>query len=217
MLRHLLLNPSGFLRHLLHGTLRALQAYGLPGGITAVALIALLAVARAQALRRRHAQMSDGARQVTILAPPQASPEGGQVLWANLTGLLRSPWRRLLSGQPHVAWEFRWTPDGARISLWLPSSIPPGLAEHAIAAAWPGAVTATAPAGPPLPDGAIAEAGALMLGRPDHYPIRFQHDADPLRALFAAAEGLSPGDVAAWQVLARPVAGARLLAARRAA
>jgi hypothetical protein len=217
VLRHLLLNPSGSLSHLLHESLRVLQAYGLPAGITAVTLIALLAVARAQVVRRRQARLADGARQVTILAPPQASPEGGQVLWANLTGLLRPPWRRLLSGQPHLAWELRWTPDGARISLWLPSSIPPGLAEHAIAAAWPGAVTATGPASPPLPDGAVAEAGALMLGRPDHYPIRSQHDADPLRALFAAAEGLSPGDVAAWQVLARPVAGTRLLAARRAA
>jgi hypothetical protein len=217
MLRHLLLNPSGFLGGILREAVRALQAYGLPGAITALILITLLAVARAQASHRRHARMADGARQVTILAPPQASPEGGLVLWANLTGLLRPPWRRLLSGQPHLAWELRWTPDGARISLWLPSSVPPGLAEHAIAAAWPGAVTTTGPASPPLPDGAVAEAGTLILGRPDHYPIRSQHDADPLRALFAAAEGLSPGDVAAWQVLARPVAGTRLLAARRAA
>ena len=217
MLRRLLLNPSGFLSHIRHEALGALHAYGLPGAIIAVTLMVLLAVARAQVSRRRHARMADGARQVTILAPPQASPEGGLVLWANLTGLLRPPWRRLLSGQPHVGWEFRWTADGARISLWLPSSIPPGLAEHAIAAAWPGAITATAPADPLLPGSATAEAGALTLARPDHYPIRSQHDADPLRALFAAAEGLSAGDVAAWQVLARPVAGTRLLAARRAA
>jgi hypothetical protein len=217
VLRHLLLDPSGSLGRLLHSALRALQAYGLPGGVAVVALITLLVAARAQVTRRRNALMADGARQVTILAPPQASPEGGRVLWANLTGLLRSPWRRLLSGQPHVAWQYRWTPDGAVISLWLPSTIPPGLAEHAITAAWPGAVTTTAPARPPLPEGLAAEAGSLMLGRPDHYPIRSEHDADPLRALFAAAEGLSAGDVAAWQVLARPVAGPRLLAARRAA
>jgi hypothetical protein len=122
MLRHLLLNPSGFLGGILREAVRALQAYGLPGAITALILITLLAVARAQASHRRHARMADGARQVTILAPPQASPEGGLVLWANLTGLLRPPWRRLLSGQPHLAWELRWTPDGARISLWLPGS-----------------------------------------------------------------------------------------------
>jgi len=217
MLRRLLLSQSGFSRQFLHRVLHDLAAIGAPAAVTAAVLIAVLVTARVVAGRRRRARMAEGARQVTILAPPQASPEGGQVLWANLTGLLRSPWRRLLSGQPHLAWEFRWTPDGARISLWLPGGIPPGLAEHAIAAAWPGAVTATEPAAPMLPGGATAEAGVLMLGRPDHYPIRSQHDADPLRALFAAAEGLSPGDTAVWQVLARPVAGPRLLRARRAA
>ena len=217
MLRHLLVNPSGFSRQFLHRALHDLTAAGIPAAVAAVALITVLVTARALTVRRRHARMAEGARQVTILAPPQASPEGGQVLWANLTGLLRSPWRRLLSGQPHLAFEYRWTPDGAQISLWLPGRIPPGLAEHAIAAAWPGAVTSTGPATPPLSGGTATEGGVLMLGRPDHYPIRSQHDADPLRALFAAAEGLSPGDTAIWQVLARPVAGPRLLQARRAA
>lgn len=217
MLRHLLLNPSGFSLQLLRSAWHDMAAAGVPAVATAAVLAAALITARVLIVRRRRARMARGARQVTILAPPQASPEGGQVLWANLTGLLRSPWRRLVSGQPHLAWEFRWTPEGARISVWLPGGIPPGLAEQAITAAWPGAVTTTEPAAPPLPWGGVSEAGMLMLGRPDHYPIRFQHDADPLRALFSAAEGLSPGDTVVWQVLARPVAGLRLLSARRAA
>ena len=37
------------------------------------------------------------------------------------------------------------------IRLWVPGTIPPGLIERAVEAAWPGAHTVTAPAGPPLP------------------------------------------------------------------
>ena len=40
------------------------------------------------------------------------------------------------------------------IRLWVPGTIPPGLIERAVEAAWPGAHTVTAPASPPLPPGA---------------------------------------------------------------
>jgi hypothetical protein len=217
MLRHLLLNPSGFVRHLLHQAGHLLADLAVYAALPGATLAASLLVARLVIGRQRQARSAAGQRQVTILAPPQVSPEGGQVLWANLTGLLRSPWRRLTSGQPHLGFEYCWTPAGARISLWVPGTIPPGLVERAAEAAWPGALTRTSPARPPVPPGAAIEAGLLRLARPDHYPLRSDHDADPLRALFAAAEGLAAGETALWQVLARPVAGPRLLRARRAA
>jgi Helicase HerA, central domain/TraM recognition site of TraD and TraG len=217
MLRHLLLSPPGFTRQFLRRALHDLAAAGLRAVPALVLLAGAVLAARELITRHRHARLAAGARQVTILAPPAASPEGGRVLWANLTGLLRPPWRRLLSGQPHLAFEYAWSQAGAQITLWLPAAIPPGLAERAAEAAWPGALTRAGPAAPPVPAGSAAEAGVLRLARPDHYPIRSEHDADPLRAVFAAAEGLGEGETALLQVLARPVAGPRLLHARRAA
>ncbi len=182
----------------------------------AAAVIAA-AAGRAWLLRRRHARLARDARLVTLLPPPEVDPAGGQALWSNLTGLLRPPWRRLLDGQPHLAFEYAWSPAGVRISLWVPGTIPPGLIERAAEAAWPGTRTQVTPAAPPIAAGACAEAGQLRLSRPDHYPLRSDHDADPLRALFAAGAVLAAGDSALVQVLARPVTGRRLLLARRAA
>ena len=59
-------------------------------------------------------------------APAEVGPDGGQALWSNLTGLLRPPWRRLLSGPAAPGVRVRLDPAGARISLWVPATIPPG-------------------------------------------------------------------------------------------
>ena len=100
----------------------------------------------------------------------------------------------------------------------MPGTIPPGLIERAVEAAWPGAHTVTAPAGPPLPPGAAVAGGTLRLARPDILPLSTGHDPEaPLRALAGAAAGLADGEHAVLQVLARPVTGARLRKARRAA
>ena len=52
---------------------------------------------RAYLRRRQHAAFAEAARQVTILAPPQAGPAGAAALWGHLTGLLRPPWARLVA------------------------------------------------------------------------------------------------------------------------
>jgi hypothetical protein len=104
------------------------------------------------------------------------------------------------------------------IRLWVPGTIPPGLAERAIEAAWPGAHTVTAPASAPLPPGAAVAGGALRLARAEILPLSTAHNLDaPLRALAGAAAGLADGEHAIVQVLARPVTGSRLRKARRAA
>ena len=60
--------------------------------------------------------------------------------------------------------------------------------------------------------------GTLRLARPEILPLSTSHDPEaPLRALAGAAAGLADGEHAVLQVLARPVTGARLRKARRAA
>ena len=85
-------------------------------------------------------------------------------------------------------------------------------------AAWPGAhAVTTSPAAPALPAGVLATGGTLRLARAEILPLRTGLPADPLRALAGAAAALGDGEHAVLQVLARPVTGARLRRARRAA
>jgi len=214
-------NPGGSTVHLLRVLLAAVEHWGPAAGPLLAVAVAAVVGGRSWLRRRQHAAFAEAARQVTILAPPQPGPAGAQALWAHLTGLLRPPAARLLAGQPHLGWEYAWAGGdaaGMSIRLWVPGTLPPGLLERAIEAAWPGAHTVTAPAGPPLPPGAVVAGGTLRLARPDVLPLSTSHDPEaPLRALAAAAAGLGDGEHAVLQVLARPVTGARLRKARRAA
>jgi hypothetical protein len=216
-----LTNPGGYTAHLARLLLSVLEHYGpVAGPLLAVAVTAVIA-GRAWLRRRQHAVFSEAARQVTVLAPPQAGPAGAEALWGHLTGLLRPAWARWRHGQPHLGWEYTWAGGdaaGMSIRLWVPGTIPPGLIERAVEAAWPGAHTVTAPASPPLPPGAVVAGGTLRLARPDILPLSTSGDPEaPLRALAGAAAGLAGGEHAVLQVLARPVTGARLRKARRAA
>ena len=216
-----LTNPGGYTAHLARLLLAALEHYGpVAGPLLAVAVTAVIA-GRAWLRRRQHAVFTEAARQVTVLAPPQAGPAGAEALWGHLTGLLRPAWARWRHGQPHLGWEYAWAGGdaaGMSIRLWVPGTIPPGLIERAVEAAWPGAHTVTAPASPPLPPGAAVVGGTLRLARPDILPLSTSGDPEaPLRALAGAAAGLAGGEHAVLQVLARPVTGARLRKARRAA
>ena len=216
-----LTNPGGYTGHLARLLLSALAHYGpVAGPLLAVAVAGILA-GRAYLRRRQHAAFAEAARQVTVLAPPQAGPAGAAALWGHLTGLLRPAWARWWHGQPNLGWEYAWAGGdaaGMTIRLWVPGTLPPGLIERAVEAAWPGAHTVTAPASPPLPPEAVMAGGTLRLARPDILPLSTSHDPEaPLRALAGAAAGLADGEHAVLQVLARPVTGARLRKARRAA
>ena len=216
-----LANPGGYTAHLARLLLAALAHYGpVAGPLLAVTVTGAL-FGRAYLRRRQHSAFAEAARQVTVLAPPQAGPAGAAALWGHLTGLLRPVWARWWHGQPHLGWEYTWAGGdaaGMSIRLWVPGTIPPGLIERAVEAAWPGAHTVTAPASPPLPAGAVTVGGALRLARPDILPLSTSGDPEaPLRALAGAAAGLADGEHAVLQVLTRPVTGARLRKARRAA
>lgn len=103
-------------------------------------------------VRHRRNRLTGRARLITVLAPPEVDPAGGEALWANLVGLLHPPWRRLWAGQPHLGFEYVFSQNGVVLQVWVPGVIPPGLVERAIHAAWPGARTTTStPAAPPLP------------------------------------------------------------------
>ncbi|WP_037307055.1 helicase HerA domain-containing protein [Amycolatopsis orientalis] len=174
-------------------------------------------------MRRCHDRIAAGARLVTVLAPPTVDPDGAEALFSNLVGLLRPGWKRRFHGQPHIVWEYVFSRAGVAVRVWLPGIVPPGMAERAIEAAWPGAHTRTTPAKPPIPEsapaGKVVEAvgGEIRLARSEALPIRSDFPADPVRALLGAPAGLGAHERAVVQILARPVTGARVRKARRAA
>ncbi|MFE4832713.1 type IV secretory system conjugative DNA transfer family protein [Streptomyces sp. NPDC056672] len=167
--------------------------------------------------RSRQQHLVDGARCVEILAPPVVAPKGGEVLWAQLSGLLRPWWRRITTGQPHLAFEYTWSHTGLRIRLWVPGTVPLGLVRRAVEAAWPGAHTRVTEPTTLLPDGHTVTAGRLRPARPDVLPLRTDHTVDPLRALLQAATGMAEDESACVQILARPATGSALRRARRQA
>ncbi|WP_419995013.1 type IV secretory system conjugative DNA transfer family protein [Streptomyces boninensis] len=223
LLRDYLRDPAGAISAVL-GHLQAwLSAWGAAMGSAAAAAAAAGYLLREYRRRQRARDLACEARMVAILPPPAVEPEGAAALWANLVGLLRPAWRRWLWGQPHLTWEYRFDSDGVRIGLWVPGGIPPGLVERALEAAWPGAHTRTRPATAPLPPGTgegdhlYAAAGELRLARSEALPIRADFPTDPIRALLGAPVGLTGGEQAVVQILARPITGHRIAAARRAA
>ncbi|MGP4112968.1 type IV secretory system conjugative DNA transfer family protein [Streptomyces sp. 4N509B] len=220
LLEGYLLDPSGALERVVTGLRDQAAAWGV---LTAATLLtaAVLGGAWWWWRRRCRQRIAADARIVRVVPPPQVDPAGAAALWANLVGLMRPRFKRL-AGQPHVVWEY--VTDGERLTLqvWVPGLVPPGLVERAIEAAWPGARTRTAPAGSPLPTPSEGEdvalvAGRVRLARSEALPIRTDFTNDPLRALLAAPAGLGPTERAVVQVLARPVAGRRVRATRRAA
>ncbi|WP_306358323.1 MULTISPECIES: helicase HerA domain-containing protein [unclassified Nocardia] len=184
--------------------------------LAAVAAAAVLATVIGRYARR--VRLASDAREVTILCPPTLEAHAAHALWSHLVGLLRPAWKRLLFGQPHVAFEYRVTGHaGVSLAIWTPASIPPGLVERAVASAWPGARTQTseqaaAPLAVPEPGvRRILVAGRLRLGRPESFPIRTDYDStDIARDLLTAAADLGTGESVCVQILARPVTGRRV-------
>ncbi|WP_308315442.1 type IV secretion system DNA-binding domain-containing protein [Streptomyces sp. ISL-100] len=213
-----LTDPGGFFSTVLETVGASLAASWPWFAPITVMTVAGASLARTALLHRRQRAFCDQARLVTILAPPTVPATGGEVLWAQLSGLLRPRYQRLLHGQPHVGFEYAWSTRGLVIRLWLPGSIPTALVRRAVEAAWPGAhTTLTDIAAPPFPATYRCTAGTLRLARPEILPLRTDHAEDPLRALLQAATGMSECEHALVQVLARPATGARLRRAKRGA
>jgi hypothetical protein len=179
-------------------------------------LVILVVVLRRCLVWVRHRRWAKDARIVEVLPPPSAELSSAEAFWTQMLGLLRPAWKRVLFGQPHLAWEYVVDQTGLRIRLWVPSGVPPHMVERAVEAAWPGASTTTRPA-PPWDCAAAARGGMLRLARPDHYPIATSHEEDPLRGLIGAAGSPAPGETVLVQIAARPVTGLRLHRANQTA
>src|SRR5690242_9302731 len=89
--------------------------------------------------------MLRGAVTVAVVAPPRVDPDGAVVFWSNLLGLLRPAFVRGVRGQPHLVFEYAFTPDGVAVSVWVPGGIAAGLVARAVTAAWPGSRTTLTP------------------------------------------------------------------------
>ena len=213
------LNPASFVpaaAHIVAGVVRS----NWPTMVGAAVPVAGSAGFGARELRRhRRARLHAGARVVEIACPPESAAAGATALWSNLLGLHRPRLQRLLHGQPHVAFEYVFTRAGLALRMWVPGTVPPGMVERAIEAAWPGARALelplpVSPLPPASPRDAVA-GGQLVLARSEALPLATKHEVDPLRALIGAASGLATGQGACVQILARPADPRRARRARR--
>ena len=109
----------------------------------ACALVVALALARMVLARLREQRLARDARLLQLAVPPDVDAEGALLLWSALHDLLRPRFARLLAGQPQLAWEIAADNSGSQFRIWIPGSVPRGLVERALAAAWPGITTTT--------------------------------------------------------------------------
>ncbi|HWX97588.1 MAG TPA: type IV secretion system DNA-binding domain-containing protein [Solirubrobacteraceae bacterium] len=166
--------------------------------------VSLLGVVVSRVRRRRLAR---GARLVRIGVPPEVDSSGAALLWSALHDLLRPRLARLLTGQPHLAWEIAASEAGTIFRVWVPQSIPPGLIERAVSSAWPGASATTEPAGQDeleRREGVTQAASELVLCGPDWFSLDAGMKPDPLPLILGQLSGLRGEERALVQVLARP-------------
>lgn len=199
----LVTDPAGFFRDALDGMGSVLDA-ATPWVVLAAVILFACVVALIVRRALRAKSLAQDARRIRILPPPDVAASGGLTLWMGLHAILRPAWRRLVSGQPHLAWEVIADSDELAISLWVPNSIPPGLVERAVESAWPGARTESAPEGPLFPEPGSVAVTELALAEPEWFPIGEAPDTEPLRLALGTMTTLEPGERAVIQVLVRP-------------
>ncbi|HET6776274.1 MAG TPA: hypothetical protein VFH81_00720, partial [Actinomycetota bacterium] len=137
-------DPWEVLRDVAEWSLAAIRLALIGAGVVLV----VLAIAGACRVWRDR-KVRTSARRIRILPPPGVGgAPGAEMLWMSLHSLLRPWWRRLLHGQPHLAWEVVARPEHVEVGVWVPRVVPPGLVERAIDASWPGAKAVEAPGDP---------------------------------------------------------------------
>src|SRR4051812_38855152 len=180
--------------------------------LAAAGLLLAWTAAAAGAARWRHRLLARDAQQITIVAPPEVEPAGAAQFWSTAYGTLhRIWWRRLLSGTPHLAYEYRWTGRALSIVVWVPGTVPVRVLAAAAQAAWPAATVTIDAATAPIDGEVTAEqGGALLPVLAEAYPLRTDHDVDPLRQVIGAGTGLRHHEHACVQILARPASPRRV-------
>lgn len=144
LLVRFLRDPSRELAHALTMFTQAL-AHLLPVALAVVAAAIAVLVLRALLARVREERLARGARLLELAVPPELDADGALLLWSSLHDLLRPRMARLFAGQPQLAWEIAADEGGSRFRIWIPAAVPPGLVERALASAWPGITTTSAP------------------------------------------------------------------------
>jgi hypothetical protein len=212
-LSRFLQDPQGFLR----GIGEQLREV-IPLAVLVLTIVAALLFAFRMWRRWREAELARGAKHLRILSPPQVNPAGSRMLWMGLHALLRPWWRRVIWGQPHVAWEVTAGPELVEVSLWVPRVVPPGLIERAVHASWPGATTVETSSDPISCIGrpGSVEVTQLVLAEREWFPIGTP-GGDSLALALAGLTGLADGEAVAIQVLARPATSGSRRRLRRAA
>ena len=159
------------------------------------------------ALRCAPAAFADGARWSTILAPPTVARRAVEVLWAQLAGLLRPRWRRLLTASRTSRFEYAWAATGLSIGCGSPARSPPALVRRAVRGG-----LARRPH--PSPTHRAAPGDAPATGGRCGWPARRPAAAHRPRRRPAAGAARRPPPAGATtkppcvQVLARPATGA---------
>ncbi len=187
----------------------------LVAGVAGILLLILAILVAWRAWRDR--RLGSSARLIRILPPPGvAGAPGAEMLWMSLHAVLRPWWRRLVSGQPHLAWEVVARPEHVEVGLWVPRVVPPGLVERAVDAAWPGAraveasgdplagMTAAEPPGSGRPRLEVTE---LELAESPRFPVGTPGQG-ALALVLAGLTGLADGESATIQVVGRPATSA---------
>ncbi|MBN1171094.1 MAG: type IV secretion system DNA-binding domain-containing protein [Micromonosporaceae bacterium] len=180
-------------------------------------LLVAWAAARAAVIRWRQHRLARGAQEIVITAPPQVDAAGAAQFWTTVSGALRRRrWQRLRRGTPHLSYEYRWAGRALSVVVWVPGPVPARAVAAAARAAWPASIVTITEATDPIPSRvAAACGGALWPVLPEAYPLRTDHDADPLRQVLGAGAGLRHHEYACVQILTRPAATGRLTRLRR--
>jgi hypothetical protein len=206
-LERYLLHPDRVWRDLLAAARRALVNMA-PTAIRILIVGLALLVALRVGSRLREARLWQGVRRLRILPPPEVDTAGGVVLWAALHGLVRPRWRARLTGQPYLVWEVSAAAEEVSISVLVPVSVPLGIVERAVTAAWPGAAVIETPAESALPEEGCVRASKLTLARPEWFPLGEGPDSDPLRVALSALASSAEAETAVLQVVATPASSA---------
>ncbi|TDB90512.1 type VI secretion protein, partial [Actinomadura sp. 7K534] len=125
------------------------QFIDLAAGYGPIAALGILGAAAAWTSARwvvwdwRNSRLEPGARLIEVAVPPKVEPGSAAAWWARLIGLTHPSWKRLVFGQPHLAFEYRADHNGVRFHIWVPGTIPPGIVEKTVRASWPGATLTT--------------------------------------------------------------------------
>ncbi|GLZ78332.1 hypothetical protein Afil01_31390 [Actinorhabdospora filicis] len=180
----------------------------LPPVLAAVVVVVVLLVA--WGLWRRHlaARHAFGGTLLRVQAPPDVEPGSAGDFFRVMTSLARPWWRRLLFGQPHIAFEYAWAGPVLDVRVWVPRSLSARLIADAIRGAWPAAAVTGEEAGPMFPARAVVRCGAVRID--GAFGLGEAMSGDPVRPLLAVMSGLGRGEHAVVQVVARPASLARV-------